>query len=149
MANHYKPTKQHAMRNVLGILLYGAVTPSSSTAKCSNERSNPPIPVPRGSVGWILAPIGAFSSNSPLWSRVPGEGKTEIRSNEIIASRRFAQIISYHIMIACIEDNPSRLEICRDRWDRRSCKIFPNCVKFWGNNANLLGNYRVIYALNE
>ena len=42
-----------------------------------------------------------------------------------------------------------RLEICRDRWDRRSCKIFPNCVKFWGNNANSLGNYRVIYALNE
>ena len=42
-----------------------------------------------------------------------------------------------------------RLEICRDRWDRRSCKIFPNCVKFWGNNANSLGNYRVIYALNQ
>ena len=39
-----------------------------------------------------------------------------------------------------------RLEICRDR---RSCKIFPSCVKFWGNNANSLGNYRVIYALNE
>ena len=34
-------------------------------------------------------------------------------------------------------------------WDRRSCKIFPNCVKFWGNNANSLGNYRAIYALNE
>ena len=30
-----------------------------------------------------------------------------------------------------------------------SCKIFPNCVKFWGNNADLLGNYQVIYALNE
>ena len=29
-----------------------------------------------------------------------------------------------------------RLEICRDRWDRRSCKNFPNCVKFGGNNAN-------------
>ena len=43
----------------------------------------------------------------------------------------------------------SRLEICRDRRDRRSCKFFPSCVKFWGNNANLLGNYRVIYALNE
>ena len=43
----------------------------------------------------------------------------------------------------------SRLEICRDQWDRRSCKIFPNCVKFWGNKANSLGNYRVIYALNE
>ena len=42
-----------------------------------------------------------------------------------------------------------RLEICQDRQDRRSCKIFPNCVKFWGNNANSLGNYRVIYALNE
>ena len=28
-------------------------------------------------------------------------------------------------------------------------KFFPNCVKFGGNNANLLGNYRVIYALNE
>ena len=42
-----------------------------------------------------------------------------------------------------------RLEICRDRRDRRSCKIFPNCVKFWGNNANSLGNYRVTYALNE
>ena len=42
-----------------------------------------------------------------------------------------------------------RLEICRDRRDRRSCKIFPSCVKFWGNNANSLGNYRVIYALNE
>ena len=42
----------------------------------------------------------------------------------------------------------ARLEICRDRWDRRSCKIFPNCVTFWGNNANLLGNYREIYALN-
>ena len=42
-----------------------------------------------------------------------------------------------------------RLEICRDRQDRRSCKIFPNCVNFWGNNANSLGNYRVIYALNE
>ena len=40
----------------------------------------------------------------------------------------------------------SRLEICRDR---RSCKIFPYCVNFWGNNANLLGNYRVIYAPNE
>ena len=43
----------------------------------------------------------------------------------------------------------NRLEICRDRWVRRSCKIFPNCVKFWGNNANSLRNYRVIYALNE
>ena len=43
----------------------------------------------------------------------------------------------------------NRLEICWDRWDRRSCKIFPNCVKFWGNNANSLGNYRVTYALNE
>ena len=43
----------------------------------------------------------------------------------------------------------SRLEICRDRRDRRSCKIFPSCVKFWGNNANSLGNYRVYYALNE
>ena len=42
-----------------------------------------------------------------------------------------------------------RLEICGDRWDRQSCKIFPNCVKFWGNNANSLGNYRVIYVLNE
>ena len=42
-----------------------------------------------------------------------------------------------------------RLEICRDRRDRRSCKIFPSCVKFWGNNANSLGNYRVTYALNE
>ena len=42
-----------------------------------------------------------------------------------------------------------RLEICRDRRDRRSCKIFPNCVKFWGNNATLLGNCQVIYALNE
>ena len=39
-----------------------------------------------------------------------------------------------------------RLEICRDR---RSCKIFPSYVKFWGNNANSLGNYRVTYALNE
>ena len=45
--------------------------------------------------------------------------------------------------------NIHRLEICQDRWDRRSCKNFPNCVKFWGNNANSLGNYRVIYALNE
>ena len=43
----------------------------------------------------------------------------------------------------------ARLEICRDRRDRRSCKIFPSCVKFWGNNANSLGNYRVTYALNE
>ena len=43
----------------------------------------------------------------------------------------------------------SRLGICQDRRDRRSCKIFPNCVKFWGNNANSLGNYRVTYALNE
>ena len=43
----------------------------------------------------------------------------------------------------------NRLEICRDRRDRRSCKIFPSCVKFWGNNANSLGNYRVTYALNE
>ena len=43
----------------------------------------------------------------------------------------------------------TRLEICRDRRDRRSCKIFPSCVKFWGNNANLLGNYQVTYALNE
>ena len=42
-----------------------------------------------------------------------------------------------------------RREICRDRQDRRSCKIFPNCVKFGGNNAESLGNYRVIYALNE
>ena len=42
-----------------------------------------------------------------------------------------------------------RLEICQDRRDRRSCKIFPSCVKLWGNNANLLGNYRVTYALNE
>ena len=42
-----------------------------------------------------------------------------------------------------------RLEICRDRRDRRSCKIFPSCVKFWGNNANSLGNYQVTYALNE
>ena len=42
-----------------------------------------------------------------------------------------------------------RLGICQDRRDRRSCKIFPNCVKFWGNNANSLGNYRVTYALNE
>ena len=46
-------------------------------------------------------------------------------------------------------DQQGRLDICRDQWDRRSCKIFPNCVKFWGNNANSLGNYRVIYALNE
>ena len=42
-----------------------------------------------------------------------------------------------------------KLEICRDRQDQRSCKIFPNCVKFWGNSANSLGNYRGIYALNE
>ena len=42
-----------------------------------------------------------------------------------------------------------RLEICRDRRDRRSCKIFPSCVKFWGKNANSLGNYWVTYALNE
>ena len=47
------------------------------------------------------------------------------------------------------KDGGGRLEICRDRRDRRSCKIFPSSVKFWGNNANSLGNYRVIYALNE
>ena len=46
-------------------------------------------------------------------------------------------------------DITDRLEICRDCRDRRSCKIFPSCVKFWGNNANSLGNYRVTYALNE
>ena len=45
-----------------------------------------------------------------------------------------------------IELEALRLEICRDR---RSCKIFPSCVKFWGNNENSLGNYRVTYALNE
>ena len=54
----------------------------------------------------------------------------------------------------CKENNNNdndkiRLEICRDRRDRRSCKIFPSCVKFWGNNANSLGNYRVFNALNE
>ena len=53
-------------------------------------------------------------------------------------------ILSYHH-----HHRLSRLEICRDRRDRRSCKIFPSCVKFWGNNANSLGNYRAIYALNE
>ena len=37
-------------------------------------------------------------------------------------------------------DDFDRLGICQDRRDRRSCKIFPNCVKFWGNNANSLGN---------
>ena len=37
----------------------------------------------------------------------------------------------------------TRLEICRDRQDWRSCKIFPNCVKFWGNNANSLGNSNI------
>ena len=24
-----------------------------------------------------------------------------------------------------------------------------NCLKFWGNNANFLGNYQVIYVLHE
>ena len=38
------------------------------------------------------------------------------------------------------DDEKDRLGICQDRRDRRSCKIFPNCVKFWGDNANLLGN---------
>ena len=52
----------------------------------------------------------------------------------------------YGKVIYSERDDLLRLEICRDR---RSCKIFPSCVKFWGNNANLLGNYRVIYALNE
>ena len=51
--------------------------------------------------------------------------------------------------VSCEDYNAHRLEICRDRRDRRSCKIFPSCVKFWGNNANSLGNYRVTYALNE
>ena len=46
-------------------------------------------------------------------------------------------------------DQQGRLDICRDQWDRRSCKIFLNCVKLLGNNANSLGNYRVIYELNE
>ena len=42
--------------------------------------------------------------------------------------------------ILYMKTDESRLGICQDRRDRRSCKIFPNCVKFWGNNANSLGN---------
>ena len=53
------------------------------------------------------------------------------------------------INCAIVTVYPCRLEICRDRRDRRSCKTFPSCVKFWGNNANSLGNYWVTYALNE
>ena len=46
-----------------------------------------------------------------------------------------------NMKLVAYQDAISRLEICRDRRDRRSCKIFPSCVKFWGNNANSLGNY--------
>ena len=33
-----------------------------------------------------------------------------------------------------------RLEICRDRRDRRSCKIFPSCVNFSGKQRVSLSN---------
>ena len=35
-----------------------------------------------------------------------------------------------------------RVEISRDRHDRRSCKIFANCVNFPGKQCNFLHNMR-------
>ena len=37
---------------------------------------------------------------------------------------------------------PSRVEIFRDRHDRRSCKIFANCVNFPGKQRNFLHHLR-------
>ena len=36
----------------------------------------------------------------------------------------------------------TRVEICRDHHDRRSCKICPSCVKFPGKQRNFLHNLR-------
>ena len=36
----------------------------------------------------------------------------------------------------------TRVEICRDRHDRRSCKIFANCVNFPGKQRDFMHNLR-------
>ena len=94
--------------------------------------------------------MSVFGLSDAAWVRdlAPGEGKpSEISGcarptrvavgKDMVISAAWGKVVTF------------RLEICRDRRDRRSCKIFPSCVKFWGNNANSLGNYRVTYALNE
>ena len=103
--------------------------------------------------GWLLVSL-LFMSFIDL----------SLYNDQTLIHCNFAIIVG-NINIICLEDlikkiqilhhvpsrfsGSPRLEICRDRRDRRSCKIFPSCVKFWGNNANSLGNYRVTYALNE
>ena len=47
-----------------------------------------------------------------------------------------------HFGINGKQNTISRVEICRDRQDRRSCKIFANCVNVPGKQRNFLHNMR-------
>ena len=87
--------------------------------------------------GLFLADASSQEPLGPGWGRVSPEkagggagsvaGRGAGRRRRSPGRRRMW--VSFQIL-------DSRLEICRDRRDRQSCKIFPSCVKFWGNNAN-------------
>ena len=57
--------------------------------------------------------------------------------------KAFVVVIVIHIQIRRHKASPScRVEICRDRHDRRSCKIFASCVYFPGKQHNFSHNLR-------
>ena len=43
-------------------------------------------------------------------------------------------------LLTLVQEVMVRVEICRDRHDRRSCKTFANCVNFPGKQRNFLHN---------
>ena len=54
---------------------------------------------------------------------------------------------SHLVIISCREEG-CRLEICHDRRDRRSCKIFATCVNFSKKQRSFLNIFQVYIHLN-